>query len=824
MFYRALIEGGLTAPVDRLAEALAGRGLVPFPIFITSLKDAQSIKFLKSTLERRPPAVILNATAFAAGRFDGEDDGNPVADFDCPVLQVIFSGSSAAAWATSSQGLSPRDLAMNVVLPELDGRIITSAASFKEAGDWHAETECSIMSYRPQQSRIDRIADLAAAWVKLRLLDAAERRVAIVLANYPNRDGRIANGVGYDTPASTVAILDALAAAGYRVDAPPRHGNDVIAELMRGPTNSGANPDAPTDALLPLATYRSFFDRLPSAAREALLARWGAVEQDPFCRQGVFRLPVRLHGHVAIAIQPARGYNIDPKSTYHDAALVPPHGYLAFYVWLREVFGAHAVIHNGKHGNLEWLPGKATALSDECWPDIALGPLPQLYPFIVNDPGEGTQAKRRTAAVIIDHLTPPLARAESYGPLLQLEALIDEYALAAGIDARRQKLLRRRIAELVQSSGIDRDAAICDVIADDSALARLDAWLCDVKESQIRDGLHILGTSPEGRLETDLLVALSRLPRRQGLAGDASLHRALAQDLDLAFDPLAAELGEPWQGLRPALLDRIDAAPWRTAGDTVERLEALAAAIVAGSAAPPGPASTAVMASIESRIRPAVRACGGREIAALLAGLAGRFVPAGPSGAPTPRSARCPPHRAQFLFARQPGGADPHRLRPWPPLRRGDARPPFPGPRPLPGGHGALRLGHLEHAHRRRRHRPGSGPDRRPAAMGAGNRPRHRLRDPAAGRARPPPRRRHLADLRLLPRCLSAADRAHRQGRPRHRRARRGAGRQSDRDSACRRIRPCWRNPGSPARMPGASPVIAFSGPCPAPTAPASRH
>ena len=635
VFYRALIEGGLTAPVDRLAEALAGRGLVPFPIFITSLKDAQSIKFLKSTLERRPPAVILNATAFAAGRFDGEDDGNPVADFDCPVLQVIFSGSSAAAWATSSQGLSPRDLAMNVVLPELDGRIITSAASFKEAGDWHAETECSIMSYRPQQSRIDRIADLAAAWVKLRLLDAAERRVAIVLANYPNRDGRIANGVGYDTPASTVAILDALAAAGYRVDAPPRHGNDVIAELMRGPTNSGANPDAPTDALLPLATYRSFFDRLPSAAREALLARWGAVEQDPFCRQGVFRLPVRLHGHVAIAIQPARGYNIDPKSTYHDAALVPPHGYLAFYVWLREVFGAHAVIHNGKHGNLEWLPGKATALSEECWPDIALGPVPQLYPFIVNDPGEGTQAKRRTAAVIIDHLTPPLARAESYGPLLQLEALIDEYALAGGIDARRQKLLRRRIAELVQSSGIDRDAAICDVIADDSALARLDAWLCDVKESQIRDGLHILGTSPEGRLETDLLVALSRLPRRQGLAGDASLHRALAQDLDLAFDPLAAELGEPWQGLRPALLDRIDAAPWRTAGDTVERLEALAAAIVAGSAAPPGPASTAVMASIESRIRPAVRACGGREIAALLAGLAGRFVPAGPSGAPS---------------------------------------------------------------------------------------------------------------------------------------------------------------------------------------------
>jgi cobaltochelatase CobN len=308
----------------------------------------------------------------------------------------------------------------------------------------------------------------------------------------------------------------------------------------------------------------------------------------------------------------------------------------------------------------------------------------------------------------------------------QLEALIDEYVPAAGTDARRQKLIRHRIAELSQSSGIDRDAAICDVIADDSALIRLDAWLCDVKESQIRDGLYILGTSPEGRLETDLLVALSRLPRRQGLAGDASLHRALAHDLDLAFDPLAAELGEPWQGPRPSLLDRIDAAPWRTAGDTVERLEALAAAIVAGSAAPPGPASTAVRAAIESQIRPAVRACGGREIAALLGLLpaasfcrpirrAGAAVGSmsSPPGAilsldnravPTPTAFDLGCRSADAMLARhfQDHGRYPTAMR-------------------------ALRLGHLEHAHRRRRHCPGSGPRSAPGAMGAGNRPRHRI-------------------------------------------------------------------------------------------------
>ena len=826
VFYRALIEGGLTAPVDRLAEALAGRGLVPFPIFITSLKDAQSIKFLKSTLERRPPAVILNATAFAAGRFDGEDDGNPVADFDCPVLQVIFSGSSAAAWATSSQGLSPRDLAMNVVLPELDGRIITSAASFKEAGDWHAETECSIMSYRPQQSRIDRIADLAAAWVKLRLLDAAERRVAIVLANYPNRDGRIANGVGYDTPASTVAILDALAAAGYRVDAPPRHGNDVIAELMRGPTNSGANPDAPTDALLPLATYRSFFDRLPSAAREALLARWGAVEQDPFCRQGVFRLPVRLHGHVAIAIQPARGYNIDPKSTYHDPALVPPHGYLAFYVWLREVFGAHAVIHIGKHGNLEWLPGKATALSEECWPDIALGPVPQLYPFIVNDPGEGTQAKRRTAAVIIDHLTPPLARAE----------ILRAPAPARSPDRRicPGRRHRRAAPEAAppphrRACPVERHRPRCSHLRRHRRRlgARPPRRLAVRRQGEPdpRRPAHS-GPSPEGRLETDLLVALSRLPRRQGLAGDASLHRALAQDLDLAFDPLAAELGEPWQGLRPALLDRIDAAPWRTAGDTVERLEALAAAIVAGSAAPPGPASTAVMASIESRIRPAVRACGGREIAALLAGLDGRFVPAGPSGAPTRGRLDVLPTGRNFYSRRQPRGADPDRLAT---LAGRSAEAMlvrhFQDHGDCPAAMALSAWGTVEHAHRRRRHRPGAGAARRPAALGAG--------EPAVSPASRSCRWPSLAAPASTSPCaisgffrdaFPAADRAHRQASPAPSASATRRWPTIRCDSACSEDQACWRNPGSPARMPGASPVIASSGPCPAPTAPACRR
>ena len=246
------------------------------------------------------------------------------------------------------------------------------------------------------------------------------------MANYPNRDGRLGNGVGLDTPAGTVEVLRAMAAEGYTLDALPADGDALMAYLMAGPTNA-ATDGREIREVLSASDYISFFESLPAKVQDDVTARWGVPEKDPFFLDGRFALPLSRLGNVVVGIQPARGYNIDPKETYHSPDLVPPHGYLAFYAYLRRQFDTHAVIHMGKHGNLEWLPGKALALSETCYPEAVFGPLPHLYPFIVNDPGEGTQAKRRTAAVIIDHLTPPLTRAESYGPLKDLEALVDEY-------------------------------------------------------------------------------------------------------------------------------------------------------------------------------------------------------------------------------------------------------------------------------------------------------------------------------------------------------------------------------------------------------------
>ncbi|MDE2912373.1 MAG: cobaltochelatase subunit CobN [Paracoccaceae bacterium] len=641
IFYRALVQGAGLHPINRLVRALVRRRLNPLPLFVVSLRDEVSAATLDSVFRRAPPSVILNGTAFAAGSPDPEAAAgmtNPLIRESAamaPVLQLVFCGASEEAWRESAAGLGPRDIAMHVALPEVDGRVLTRAVSFKDEAYFDTATECPIATYRARGDRVAFVAELAEAWTRLRRIAAADRRIGIVVANYPNRDGRIANGVGLDTPASADHVIRLLKAEGYRVDEEPRSGSALMECLLAGPTNAAESEESrPGGVHLPLAAYLKRYADLPWEVRDRIESRWGQPDEDPSFVQGGFRLPIHLFGNLAVGIQPARGYNIDPKETYHSPDLPPPHNYLAFYFWLRQVFDCHAVIHLGKHGNLEWLPGKALALSPACFPEAVLGPVPHVYPFIVNDPGEGSQAKRRTSAVIVDHLTPPLTRAETYGPLRDLEALLDEYYDAVGMDPQRLDHLRREIVSLTSATGLDRDAGL-DGGDLDSDLARLDAWLCDIKEAQIRDGLHVFGQSPEGRLERDLLQALVRVPRGYGSGGEASLQQALAEDLGLGLDPLDCAMAVPWTGPRPAALSRQSGDIWRSQGDTVERIEGLAAELLEGASEPPGPRSRAVMAAVETRVRPSVRASGPGEDAGLIAALSGRFVPPSPSGAPT---------------------------------------------------------------------------------------------------------------------------------------------------------------------------------------------
>ncbi len=584
LFYRAHYLSGNTLVINALIEKLAARNIEVIPLFVSSLKDPTIQSELLDYFA--DVDLILNTTSFTATRKENDAD-NPLLSLEVPIFQVILSGGIFEDWQTSSQGLIPRDMAMNVALPEIDGKIITRAVSFKTVQTRNEKLQTDIVTYEPVGDRLDFVADLTSNWLRLKNTPSQERRIAVILSNYPNKDGRIANGVGLDTPASCIAILEALQQAGYNLDQIPSTGNELIELLTQGVTNDPEGRELRTaNQFLSLETYQQYFASIPTKAQTEIQARWGEPKTNypnsnhpPFegGARGGLPIPGQQLGNIFLGVQPSRGYDLEPSLNYHAPDLVPTHDYLAFYYWLREVFQADAIIHVGKHGNLEWLPGKSIALSSECYPEIALGAIPNFYPFIVNDPGEGSQAKRRTQAVIIDHLTPPLTRAELYGNLLHLEGLIDEYYEAENLDPTRLNLISDRITALVQENKLDQDLGMTGNIKKQfgELLSRTDSYLCELKEAQIRDGLHIFGQCPEGRLLRDLIVAIARHPHpaHQGIT------RALAKDYGLDFDPLMAIPTDKFQIVNPQITAP-ELTNCRHQGDVVELLEIKAADLV----------------------------------------------------------------------------------------------------------------------------------------------------------------------------------------------------------------------------------------------------
>ncbi len=643
LFYRAHYLAGNVDAIAALSQALTTHNLTPVPIFVQSLQDPETQAELVQLFN--PPNqpgidLLLNTTSFSLAKLAAETLNLELwQHLDIPVLQVICSGGSVERWQTQLQGLAPRDMAMNVALPEVDGRIISRAVSFKAVQTYNSQIETDVVSYQPVEDRIQFVAELAANWVKLRRCDPSKRRIALILANYPTRDGRLANGVGLDTPASCIAILQAMQSAGYTLEGLPADGDQLIEWLTTGVTNDPEGwPLRKVYQQLSLADYEAVFTQLPSVVQQQMCDRWGPPSQA--APDGFFAIAGIQLGHVFVGIQPARGYDIDPSLNYHAPDLEPTHGYLAFYIWLRQQFQAHAVIHVGKHGNLEWLPGKSIALSDTCYPEIALGPLPHLYPFIVNDPGEGAQAKRRGQAVILDHLTPPLTRAELYGPLQKLEALIDEYYDAQSLDPSRLPVIRDRILALVQTERLDHDLGLAFSKDDQTDLEALlnqaDGYLCELKEAQIRDGLHIFGSCPEQTQLRDLVVSLARQPspHHQGLT------RTLAQVWQLDLDPLTAD---PAQLLTPDQKRILGhkSAPLHIVGDAIACLETEAATLVEHLLAPDPVDLSQYAEELQSELRwirdnllPRLYQTD-QEITHLLRGLDGRYVPSGASGAPT---------------------------------------------------------------------------------------------------------------------------------------------------------------------------------------------
>ncbi|MFZ9713846.1 MAG: cobaltochelatase subunit CobN [Vulcanococcus sp.] len=633
VLYRALWQSGDLALADALIAALRQQGLCPRALWVSSLRDAAVQQGVGDLLSRERVAAVLCTTSFASVQFEEAGLGAPLWErLQVPVLQVLCSTQAKAAWQNNSVGLSPLDLTLQIALPELDGRITTRVGAFKEVSGADPRLQTALHRYVPEPERLDWIAQLTRRWCELRQTPIPERRLALVLANYPTRNSRLANGVGLDTPASTASMLQWLQSQGYGLGAAlPADGDALIQQLLAGRSNDPESQHRTPLDHLPLQPYEAWFAALPDVARQGLLERWGQPSDDPSLESGGFPIHGLRFGQVWVLIQPPRGYERDPSLSYHSPDLVPTHHYLAHYLWLRQQ-GVQLICHVGKHGNLEWLPGKGLGLSNACYPDLALGPMPHLYPFIVNDPGEGSQAKRRAQAVILDHLTPPLARAGLHGDLRSLEALIDEYWEAVQLGSERASALRD--AALRQLAALDLPDLL--TAAAEDPLDAAEGYLCELKEAQVRTGLHRYGQLPDQPQLAELLACLARPPQQEGLG----LTQALARDLGLRLDPWADPEEAPLEQEDQVLLRALGLQQPRRLGDAVDWLEQQALQICSelladGTPTTPGPASEAVIARVRSGLLVNLLRCGDAEREAFLCGVGGGRIAAGPSGAPT---------------------------------------------------------------------------------------------------------------------------------------------------------------------------------------------
>ncbi|MDD2706107.1 MAG: cobaltochelatase subunit CobN, partial [Acidocella sp.] len=490
VFYRSYLTAADTGPIDALIRALTGAGFNAYGLFVPSLKPPAAADFVARHLAAHPPAAILNATAFSAANAAG---ATPLDAPGVPVFQVALSTARRRDWAAAARGLSPADLAMHVALPEIDGRLFAGVISFKSSGKRDEALQYSRFTHRAAAERVAAVAAKVSAWHRLAVTPAPARDFALVLSTYPGRADQMAHAVGLDTLASANALLEDLQAGNYTV-APV---TDLPGRLHRETLS------------WPLAAYRAALTQLPETLRAALNEAWGAPEDDPAAQDGAFRFQALRTGRALLALQPERGSATAREEAYHDLAATPRHGYVAFYLWLRAQ-GLHTLVHMGAHGTLEWLPGKAVALSDECWPEALTGPLPVLYPFIVNDPGEAAQAKRRIGAVTIGHLPPPLAPSAVPEALAALESLLDEYATADGLDPPRRNRLIMAIREEARAQGIEQDLDLTPEASLAEAITRIDRFVCDLKESRFGEGLHIFGRGECGAAErAGLLAALA---------------------------------------------------------------------------------------------------------------------------------------------------------------------------------------------------------------------------------------------------------------------------------------------------------------------------
>ncbi len=716
-FYRSHWLTGNTAFVDALADEIEAQGMNALPVFTSSLKEQKNGRPVCFELLYAPELianVAISTMSFALGKVNREGPTQAGWNVEAlnalgiPVLQAMTSGMSFNQWRLSARGLSPLDTAMNIAMPEFDGRIVTVPISFKDgkqstvSSEQQAENlsldlvqngrkskiqnpKSKIVSYVPVPDRIERVVGLARRMTVLQRKANAEKRVAIVLTNAPGKAAKIGNAVGLDTPASLIHLLDRMEEMGYTVGDRPKDGDALIHALIE---RCSYDVEWMTEEQLAqaesvsLEQYKTWFDDYPAKNREQMTARWNGAKNEVYFHEGALKFAGLRLGNIFLALQPPRGYGMDPDAIYHQPDLPPTHHYAAFYQWVREAFVADAVIHMGKHGTLEWLPGKGVGVSQTCYPDLFLDDLPLIYPFIVNDPGEGMQAKRRAHGVIVDHLMPPMTSAETYGDLDELQQLVDQYYQLEALDPTKLPMLQRQIWNVMERANLGDDlevlgtqthgdhthewdasitedgtpVTLAEMTGKDFAhlMEDLDGYLCEIGTLQIRDGLYTLGEPFEGQQLVDTLFALTRLPNLDVPSLREGVANVLGFELSELLDNLGAKLSTQIDlpTVANGLLTNL------THADVVEHIDLVCREILASKGIENPFYSEEIAQTlnfVDKTIRPALKESEQQEIAQILKGLQGKYIPAGPSGSPTRGMAHILPTGRNF-YAVDPRG------------------------------------------------------------------------------------------------------------------------------------------------------------------------
>lgn len=666
LFYRAHWISGNLASIDALIEQATNSGYNPLPVFCYSIRkqneqspDDPPIvvqKYLTDTNTDPIPAVIVNTLSYHMGSLTQGDRATTadtdsidfLEDLNVPVVQAMTSSSTVEEWADSEEGLNPRDTAMNVAMPEFDGQIIGNAVSYREPVELDSAVTGPVYRYTDVEDRTKNVISRADRYAKLSRLENSEKKIAILLTNFPSQNSKVGNAVGLDTPASVLNLLHALQDAGYNTGTIPPDGDTLIHTLIDrgGYDKQFLTQDQMRDApgRIQSEEYTNWFETFPTPVKEEMREEWNEPPGDVYRDGDSIYLAGIQFENVFVGIQPPRGFGENPIAVYHSPDLAPTHHYVGFYHWLRNDFDADAIVHTGKHGTLEWLPGKSIGLSAQCYPEVTNPDLPVFYPFIINDPGEGSQAKRRLHSVIIDHLVPPMTTADTYGDLDRLQTLLDEYQQAEELDPKKLPQIKDEIWDLILESNLHEDLGV-DGIPDDFGefTNEIDGYLCEIGALQIRGGLHVLGDPPTGEKLVHFVTSLLRLDT-QHVQG---IRRAIAREYGIDYDAVREDPGDPFPDSTPNFYDFIEETEPRICGDVSEAIESFARLLVSELIEDRSPdriveryliesASPVheVLVYIDDELLPAIRQTSA-EIRNLMAGLDGDFVPPGPSGAPT---------------------------------------------------------------------------------------------------------------------------------------------------------------------------------------------